>query len=108
MSVNTDPIAQLQRQFPYIAGGQGSREWRVIWRWREDDFNGYRYDERRRLFQTEAGARRHYDKLTSNDGRFTQDNEGGSDLRLEYARIEVRDVGLFAPVEGFLSMEPLP
>jgi hypothetical protein len=84
-------------------------EFRVIWRWREDHPNGDLYEERRRLFQTLAGATRLYERLTSNGGRYEKWEDGTgiqtgelvtTRLRLDYARVEAREVGPFLPIHG--------
>lgn len=82
------------------------REYRVIWRWREDHPNGGSYPERRRLFQTEAAARRLADKLASNGGRYEKWEDGTGiqtgelvteKMRLDYCRIESRAVTGWEP-----------
>lgn len=82
-------------------------EFRVVWQFL-DGRDGL--GVRRRLFQTFAGAQRHYDRLTSNGGRYDKTEDGTgiqtgelvvTHLRLDFARIEAREVGPFLPVSGF-------
>ncbi len=78
-------------------------EYSVVWRWKTNPYHDEFSDERRKVYKTEWGAQRLLAKLQKNDGRYdvhieTEPTRGDDGLtvehwRIDYARIETRQVG---------------
>lgn len=85
-----------------------SIEYSVVWRWRTDRYRDEFSDERRKVYKTEAGARRLIAKLNKNDGNYEKHTEVEPTTyddgyrvehwRIDYARLEQREVGPWAAV----------
>lgn len=74
-------------------------EYRIVYRW-IPKFGTIR--EKQKIYKTEKGARRFYNRITSNNGVFMKGEEGwnGEDhgifyekWQLDYARLQTREVG---------------
>jgi hypothetical protein len=80
-----------------------STQYRVTWRWRTDAYHEEYTPERRKVYDTERGARIRLEKLNRNGGKYEHytehpptvydDGFGVEHWQLDYARLEVREVG---------------